>query len=339
MSEQELDKELSTYSSEELEELYDMALRLPDIPSTLLNKIEALLVKLKFGGRASTSLQELGVGQAGAGSGGHGVVTNLPGLPDWFATIQNTLIASKTWGKPQEDAQDLLHDFAVWYFSKRARGHLKPSLELFFRYIGRSAANRAASSQYKQDGQAVPNAGEIGAGQNYNWCAAATSAIFTQALKDKGLSVKGGITQAWFNKYKLQISAPQTHTAELRPGDQVSYVDMNTPPSGHVVTVVEAHNDEFIHVSGNAGGVQGGSVRLGQVKRETPPPNYKWGEAVKVENDPTYKAYTGPLKPSKPGIVWIASIVRLGDIDQSRIDLNDKATLDKYGLEQIPVTA
>jgi hypothetical protein len=45
----------------------------------------------------------------------------------------------------------------------------------------------------------------------------------------------------------------------------------------------------------------------------------------------------GPLKPSKPGVVWIESIVRLSDIDPSQIDPNNQATLDKYGLERIPV--
>lgn len=295
---------------------------------------------MKFGGRAALSIAALNAGSEAASTGGHGVVSKLPGLPDWFESIQNKLIVSKQWGKPQEEAQNLLHDYAVWYFSKRAKknkGHLHPSLEHFFRYLGRSAANKAENSQYKQDGQTRPNAGELGAGQNYNWCAAATNAIFTQALRDKGLRIKGGFQQSWFNKYKLQINAPQVHTVELRSGDQVSYVDMGTPPSGHVVTVVESDKDEFTHVSGNAGGVKGGSVRLGQVKRETPPANYNWLEAVKVENDPTYKKYTGPLKPSKPGVVWIASIVRLSDIDPSQIDPNNQATLDKYGLERIPV--
>ncbi len=287
----------------------------------------------EFRQKAEAALKALGDKPGATTNGGDGVVTNISGFPDWFGSIQNKLIVSQVWGKPQEEAQNLLHDYAVWYFSeKKGKKHLPPSLEHFFRYLGRSAANEKANTTYNQkEGKSTPHAGELGAGQGYNWCAAATSGIFKQALVEKGLRIKEGFTQSWFNKTKLQINAPQVHTIDLRPGDQVSYVDMNTPPSGHVVTVVEASGDTFTTVSGNAGGVKGGSVRLGQVTRETPPPNYNYWQAIK-DNNPTYK---GPLKPSKAGIVWIATIIRLSDIDPSQINPDDQSVLKEYGLERI----
>ena len=304
--------------------------------NSLLAK-QNLIKEQEFAERGATALAALENGVQATGSGGDGVVSKVPGFPDWFENIQDTLIRSTAWGDPQESAQNLLHDYSVWNLSGKqgSNKHLHPSLERFFRYLGRSAANKKTNAAYKKNGASTPNAGELGAEGGSPWCASATNSIFVEALKEKDLWVKTPsrmVNQAWFDNAKLQVGQPQVHTIELRPGDQVSFVDQNTPASGHVATIVEANGDTFTTVSGNAGGVTGGSVRMGQVTRETPPSNYDYWEAIKSKN-PTYEGR--PKRPSKPGIVWMLSLVRYSSIDPSQIDPNDAATLKKYGLEHI----
>ncbi|MHB8626885.1 MAG: hypothetical protein ACYDBJ_08150 [Aggregatilineales bacterium] len=97
-----------------------------------------------------------------------------------------------TWGDTEEAAQNLLHDYAVWRATKDNGGRLPPSLEVFFRYIGRSAANLDANRKYANDPaqtyyDAPPTAGELGAGQKYNWCQSATSTVFITALAEIGM--------------------------------------------------------------------------------------------------------------------------------------------------------
>ncbi len=291
---------------------------------------------------------------AATGSGGHSAGAPIEGYPDWFNTIQHRLNFGTTWGDTEEAAQTLLHDYAVWRATKDNGGRIPPSLEIFFRYIGRSNANLAANKKYADDPAQtydgdIPTAGQLGAGQGYNWCASATSSVFIKALADKGLKPIGSrtLTQGWFNSNKLMVSGAAAATAELKPGDQISLVSSATPPSGHVATVVSVSGDNIMMVSGNSTNVKGGGTALEKTRRQPPPGDYSWGKAVPfdaVASDAAKTAdlrkssgYNGPLKP--PGgadYIWIVSIVRLSSEQPADIDPNNAEQLKKLGLERIP---
>lgn len=271
------------------------------------------------------------------GKGGDSGMKDSPEYPDWFNRLQQRLVLSVEWTHDHEAAQNLLYKFAVWKETRKGGGKLNPALEHFFRYIGRSAANTDANAKYKDtEGQSTEFAGQLGAKgeanskERYAWCANATSAMIKEALTEKGLMVQGGFSQEWFNKYKMQVNHPEASTAELKAGDQISFVGSATPPTGHVATVIRASGDTIQIVSGNAGGVKGGSIRLEQVNRVAPPSNY----IAPISNRGS--KYTGPDVPTDPNVIWIFSIVRLSRIDLSQIDPNDEAALKENGLMKIP---
>jgi hypothetical protein len=269
--------------------------------------------------------------------GGDSGMKDSPEYPDWFNKLQQRLVLSVEWTHDHEAAQNLLYKFAVWKETRKGGGKLNPALEHFFRYIGRSAANTDANAKYKDtEGKSTEFAGQLGAKseenskERYAWCANATSAMIKEALTEKGLMVQGGFNQEWFNKYKMQVNHPEASTAELKAGDQISFVGSATPPTGHVATVIRASGDSIQVVSGNAGGVKGGSIRLEQVNRVAPPGNY----IAPISNRGS--KYTGPDVPTDPNVIWIFSIVRLSNIDLSQIDPNDDAVLKENGLMKIP---
>ena len=78
-------------------------------------------------------------------------------------------------------------------------------------------------------------------------------------------------------------------------------------------------------VAGNSTSVKGGGTSIEKARRETPPSGWAWP--------------TDARKPTGSGVVWIATIVRLSDVDPAQIDPSDDATLKKYGLERIPTSA
>jgi hypothetical protein len=302
--------------------------------SDIYDKIEAdAPIEKEYEAKGQELLEKLKDAAKATGSGGDSGGKDSPDYPEWFNHLQQRLVISTGWTEDHEAAQKLLYKYAVWKETDNADGKLNPALENFFRYIGRSAANREANAKYKEDGQATSNAGELGAGAGYAWCANATSSMFIEALKEKGLRIKGGFNQDWFNKYKHQVSYPASTTDELKPGDQISFSGKSTPVSGHVATVIEADGDTIKIVSGNAGGTKGGSIRIEQVVREAPPSSYKPMDAINGG-----ASYKGPKQPSEEGVVWVFSIVKLSKMDLSQIDVNDDALLEQNGLARLPVS-
>ena len=285
---------------------------------------EAMLDKLK-----DTELSKLG-------KGGDSGMKDSPEYPDWFNKLQQKLILSVTWTDDHEAAHKLLYRYAIEKETKKAGGKLNPALEKFFQYIGRSAANTDANAKYKdEEGHGTRFAGQIGAfseansGNRYAWCANATSAMIKEVLAERGLAVQGGFNQEWFNKYKMQVPYPETNTTDLKAGDQISFVGSKTPVTGHVATVIRASGDAIQIVSGNAGGVKGGSIRIEQVNRVQPPAEYIPPIGNRGSN------YRGPDLPTDDNVVWVFSVVRLSNIDFSQIDPNDDAALAENGLRRM----
>ncbi|MEZ4380021.1 MAG: DUF4157 domain-containing protein [Nannocystaceae bacterium] len=81
------------------------------------------------------------------------------------------------------------------------------------------------------------------------------------------------------------LAGDQAYTAPLEPGDLITQAVMNgSPVSGHVLTVIREIRDPgfdgspgatistIYGISGNAGQIGGGSVRIEQFTREMPPP-------------------------------------------------------------------
>ncbi|MEM8901544.1 MAG: hypothetical protein AAGC85_25770, partial [Bacteroidota bacterium] len=124
-----------------------------------------------------------------------------------------------------------------------------------------------------------------------NWCAGAQTA----ALKDSGWK-KG--KARWYS-----------YDEQLLQGDILSIITSTSPPSGHVVAVLNQQGNRMDVVSGNAGG-GGGSVRIDAVEIERKPAGYNWNDAIKAQQN--NQPYT---KPSRKGVVWIINVTPIESID------------------------
>jgi hypothetical protein len=256
----------------------------------------------------------------------------------WFTELQNLLIQRTTWGKDEEEAQNLLRDYVMMRIEHSPTGKMYPSILHMLRYIGRSEANDAANAKYKnEEGKATPRASDLGGTKDSaNWCAQASSTVIIKALAEKGLKFKNGYVD-WLSKGKGKsklVTGKAAHTAKLSPGDIISLIGFGTPVSGHVATVIEEQGDKILMVSGNAGG-GGGSVRVEEVTRAQPLVAYDWGKAVSENQE----AKPGVNKPGKAGEIWVVTISQLSQLDLSQIDPNNKAQLEENGLERMPITA
>jgi hypothetical protein len=306
----------------------------------------------KFAADADYLINRLGtVAIPDSGGGGHSAGAEIDTYPDWFNIIQKRLNFGTSWGDTEELAQNLLHDYAVYRATRENGGRLPPSLEVFFRYLGRSKANLKENTDYAnaeaQTYDDVPTASDLGAGQGFNWCAMASYGVFVKALAEKGMKPLNSktVSQKWINSNKLQITTSQASTAELEAGDSISLVGPNTPPSGHVATVVSASGDDFMMVSGNTTFVTGGGTSLEKMRRQNPPDDFKWKltafdsvykDPAKLKEKREEEGYFGPLKPpTGADYVWIVSIVRLGKAMPDNLESMSDEELAKIGVQRI----
>jgi Bacterial SH3 domain len=229
-----------------------------------------------------------GRGTAPTGTGG--------ALPDWFRDLQFKLEMVTSWGKEEDDAQQVLDDYATFYMNAW-HGDLPPSLKILFQYAGRSSINQKSASS-----GGFANVGKFGGGLNKegkpnpNWCTQTSTTAIIAALRDMGYApVDPSKIDAFINNIALQrvggqpntVRAPEAITAKLNPGDMVMYLFDGCQYGGHTVTVVDDLGDSFLHVSGNTGDAiavgMGEAQRLkGDPKSKAGNETFKLGECLKV---------------------------------------------------------
>jgi hypothetical protein len=255
-------------------------------------------------------------GHASSGSLMRGEGSGIQGFPAWFVELQDMLSLSAEWKAEEEEGQKVLHDYATWYAERKFGGKMPGSLEVFFRYIGRSQRNVADAK--KEGFESTAGLGGQDA-KTKNWCQAASSSAAVQALAERGLKFKNG-AHAWLNNaYKRKgggggLYGANAYGAELHPGDYVSYFYQGCQHGGHAVTAVEDLGDSFLHVSGNTGGV--GAVRLQESKRmKKPPPGFKQGQAELSSE------HCRSINFGDQVLVW--SITRAGDIWSELAELDN----------------
>lgn len=239
------------------------------------------------------------------GKSGHTAVGTVSNYPAWFLELQDILVNRTDWADLEEQSQHLLYEYAMRKASRGMDGRVAPNVEMFYRYIGRSTANR---DQALAEGDLT--VADLGGGNAVasNWCASAGNNALTMALQVLGLQPAIGRTQ-WLDKHPGVTGhwGRQSFTAvDLEPGDQVSYLSMaTTAQGGHVVTVVDASGSMFTHASGNAGGGTRGSVRIGESGPRTLPPE--------TLRDPGVLATTAQ-RPQDPHQVWVYIVVKWSEL-------------------------
>lgn len=267
----------------------------------------------EFQSEGTSSLAAVqGLGGPRLGGGGDTKGAAIQGYPGWFTELQDWLVNSGSWSETHENAQNVLYRYAMWK-TEADLGYVPPSVEFFFRYIGKSDGNN----------KAVKDAGFKGAedlggrGGSKNWCAEATTKAAEQGLKERGLKFRGGLG-AWIQRHAGKSKAgsywcARANGVELKSGDQVSYLGKNhNNTTGHRVTVLEnLGGGAFTHVSGNAGGGGSGSVRIGQSTRSDVPGSFSPDRGM---NQPKPK----PTDDT----VWVYSLQQTGDVfaDLAKLD-------------------
>jgi hypothetical protein len=296
--------------------------------------------------RGDSALSGLGGPVAGTTTTGHTPSGPIAGFPDWFANLQNRLIASTKWRRDvEEPGQQLLEEYALKRFAVPYNGDaskVPPSIRAYCHYIGRSTSNQRAAAA-----EGLPHTGEIGGPEGAKmWCAAAGTDSLKMALASLGLKLKGG-AGSWTRNPPVPLVGPPTAPTDalIEPGDQVSYIGGGAPAiGGHTTSVVSPSQGEgsvFLHASGNAGGGTSGSVRLTSSK-----PRAKWPKSVSL-GDVMGKSPASIGAPSDK--VWLYSIVKysqmwrdLGTIDTKAPDAWTSGPgaefVKKYNLEVAPVT-
>lgn len=218
----------------------------------------------------------------GGDSAGKGVHLH----PPWVKAMQNAIIGKRQkWNDDDRATQKLLEAFLrAWTREINAAvpEGMPPGAEQMFHQIGASESNREANTL----------GGFRGAG---NWCGQASSMALVVGMYNRGIRFKGGTPSSkfgpeitrqlarfstWAKDTDHLVGGQQAWTAPVEPGDIISVVNGGSqgPLSGHVATVVKEQGSSIVYVSGNAAGVHAfeGSVRIEEVTRETPPPDYDW---------------------------------------------------------------
>ena len=299
--------------------------------------------------KGEAQLGDLGGGgpaESGATSG-HTPVGPIAAFPDWFATLQNTLISSTQWRADKEEkAQNLLAEYALKRYAVPFKGDVSkvaPTIREFSKYIGRSTSNQKAAAK-----AGLPSSANMGGAEGAKmWCAAAGSSSVRLALESVGLTFDmNAIT--WLTTPPVpSVGLPKAPTdAPIEPGDQVSYVGGGAPAvGGHTTSAIstsQGAGSEFLHVSGNAGGGVSGSIRFGSSRPRAKPPG-------KLTFDDF--ATKSPAAIGAPNDkVWVYIIVQYSKLwaDLGQIDTNapgvwtsgaGAAYCKKYKLKPAPVTA
>lgn len=293
------------------------------------------------------------IGGKPAAVGGTAKVSSGIGFPKWFMDLQYKVSMMDQWDSVEEEAQQVLDDYANWYVQMWHGGKVPPSLKTMFEYVGRSSKNDAAAR--KGGKQGTQHYG--GAKGQPNWCTATTTTGVIDGLKAMGYVPTVG-AQKWANNVAAQkaasgksnmIGAPLAYSAQLLPGDQVMYLFKGAQYGGHTVTVVDDLGDSFTHISGNTGAAIG--VGIGEARRwKSPPmPGFSLAKCNSVETEQDRKDSTAYIATIPWGDkVLTYSIVRYGamfdelETLKSLDPVNDAAAikklLDKYKLKPETVT-
>lgn len=309
-------------------------------PGLLDDKDEAA-----YRARGDATLGELGGPVAGTVTTGHTPSGPIAGFPDWFANLQNRLIASAEWRADKEEpGQLLLEEYALKRFAVPYGGDaskVPPTIRVYAHYIGRSTSNQRAAAK-----AGLPHTGQIGGPEGAKmWCAAAGTRSLELALASLGLRLKGG--PAWTYHPPVPMIGYPTAAVDgaIEPGDQVSYIGGGAPAiGGHTTSVVSPSQGDgsvFLHASGNAGGGTSGSVRLTSSKPRARPP-----ASVTFADISTKKPDSIGAPADK---VWVYAIVKysrmwadLATIDTTAADAWTSGPgaefVNKYRLEVLPVS-
>jgi len=294
--------------------------------------------------QANTVAGTLTGGQSSSGGSGHTPGGPIDGFPEWFRSLQDTLVNRMTWTQNEETAQQVLYNYAMARFAAAAGGidKVPPTVRVYCMYIGRSTANQRAAAA----GGFRSSANVGGAEGAKMWCAAAGSSSIQLALKSVGLAIDGDYGK-WLNSPPgvpaVGLEGGAAVDAEIRPGDQVSYIGGGAPATGgHTVTALSESKGAgtvFDHASGNAGGGTSGSIRLGSSSPRAKPPRGVTFARIAAE---TPAALGAPNDK-----VWVYVIVRysvfwedLGNIDMTKPDPwsggDGAAFLKKHKLRVLP---
>jgi hypothetical protein len=203
-------------------------------------------------------------------------------FPEWFMQLQHKVSMTKEWGVPEEEASQVLRDFAL--STLEGSGTKVPAnLRFLFEYIGRSSINAASATKNKFKDVGVFGGGLDSAGNpTKNWCTATSS----RGAQEGAKSIKGatfeGLSKGKLSGTRFAIYGKEAYDAALRPGDMVFYIFKGSQYGGHAVTVIEDLGSSFTHISGNTGDAI--AVGVGEAKRMmTPPTGFE-----------LYKATPGP---------------------------------------------
>lgn len=204
-------------------------------------------------------------------------------FPAWFFDLQKKLQLTKQWKAEEEDAQQVLRDYAQWHADTYCEGKPPPSVLTLINYAGRSSINDAAA---RADGKRG-TAHYLGYKGEKNWCTGTTTQGVIDGLAVLGLEPTFPLAQVgqWIAHVQRQsaggetmvISGGAAMTAPLHPGDLAMYLTDGSQYGGHAVTVVEDFGTSFTHISGNTG--PGVGVGIGESKRLTTPPTPRGGDA------------------------------------------------------------
>jgi hypothetical protein len=193
-------------------------------------------------------------------------------FPIEFMKLQHKLSMTEVWEEVEEEAQQLLRDYAIWYVESKHGGKVPPNLRVMFDYVGRSTINNAAA--LKGGYKATRHFGGFleGKAPSKNWCTQTSTTAVLDALKDVGSSMSvETLMKQKLPGSKAVIYGEAAYTEPLLPGDMVFYLFKNCQYGGHAVTVIEDLGDSFTHISGNTGDAI--SVGIGEAKRMKTPPS------------------------------------------------------------------
>lgn len=235
----------------------------------------------EFDWRTATSDQS--EGSAGQ-TGGDLTPKWVKDFPLWVNVFQDKLVNSPSWTIEEQTVQALLTAFLRAHTKAALGGKLSATVAEFFSHVGKSELNRQSEDLVR---------GSIG---NSVWCAQASSEALVHALQAAGLRpipsrwqkqpemlYMGWLTTTIEKKRVAIITPPTSYQTPLEPGDRISVVSKTSPLTGHVATVVQDTGGSIRVVSGNAGG-GGGSIRIDEVIRETPPKEYDYDAVSGVVN-------------------------------------------------------
>ena len=211
--------------------------------------------------------------------------------PPWIKALENKIIGRSKWDDDDRATQRLIEAYLrAWTLATTAE--LPPGAEQLMHQVGASETN----------GQAV-NGYQAGKGASA-WCAQASNEALIYGLYNRGIRFKthehskqfgAELTKQlaayskWIHAPGHVITAPTAYTTtDIQPGDIITVVNGAAGPlSGHVATVVSVAGTSITYISGNAAGVVDyeGAIRIEEVKRETPPPNYNYKAVATASNN------------------------------------------------------